>query len=208
MRNPRLINAVAMSIILFMFLQLITCTSDNLPPPTVQEELTTTINWTAFKYTNRKGLNGHFDEVDIDYSYSKNTVELLKTVEFDITTNSLNTGLDFRDFNIKEYFFKHIASDFTIKGKVIAVEGDTHSGNCRIELNLNGVTKEVMATYTLIGSSIKLEGTFDLAEWGFSDALNFLNNKVIEYHTGSDGKNKLWSDVAFQVQQVLDSRKY
>lgn len=197
-----------MSFIIFILLQLTACTSDNLPPPIVQEELTTTINWTAFKYTNRTGLNGHFDEMDIDYSYSKNTVELLKTVEFDITTNSLNTGLDFRDFNIKEYFFKHIASDFTIKGKIIAVEGDNNSGNCRIELSLNGVTKEVMATYTLIGGSIKLEGTFDLADWDFSDALNFLNSRVIEYHTGSDGKNKLWSDVTFQVEQVLDSRRY
>jgi hypothetical protein len=172
------------------------------PASTISENDSLKLIWTAFKFTNRTALHGTFKDIQVTQPNPPGTdiVGMLDGVQFDINTNSVSTGLEFRDFNITHFLFSQILDGEHIQGSISASSSDRAKNQCTIRLNMNGTIRDVTVPYSLEGKTLVLEGALNLADWGEQAALDTLNSHVIAYHTGADGVNKLWSDVQFRVE--------
>jgi polyisoprenoid-binding protein YceI len=179
---------------------------DFLPTPdpvsTISENDSLKLTWTAFKFTNRTALQGTFTDIQVTHPNAPggDLAGILDGVQFDINTNSVNTGMEFRDYNITHFLFSQILDGAHIQGSISASSYDRSKNQCTIHLNMNGTVRDVTVPYTMEGKTLVLEGALNLADWGEQAPLDTLNSHVIAYHTGADGVNKLWSDVQFRVE--------
>ena len=164
------------------------------------------LTWTAFKFSNRTALNGTFDDIKITQQIppGNDPADILNGLEFDINTGSVNTGMEFRDNNIIQFFFNYLLEGEHIKGSITATDSEREQHHCTIHLSMNGATHEVTTSYSILDKTLLLEGTLDLANWNTQSSLDMLNSHVAAYHTGSDGVNKLWSDMKFRVEYLVE----
>jgi polyisoprenoid-binding protein YceI len=164
----------------------------------------TTLEWTAFKFTEKKGVTGTFNEIIIDVPEgSDDPFALLSTLKFKLPTASVETQNEERNGKIASIFFKTLATD-TIRGKVTSL--NAKDGSAIIEIQMNGMTKAVKGTFTLKNADFAFSASIDILEWKGGPAIDALNRVCKELHTGSDGKSKLWStvDLSFTTQLKSD----
>ncbi|EMO28993.1 YceI-like domain protein [Leptospira interrogans serovar Bataviae str. HAI135] len=105
----------------------------------------TKFGWKAFKFTEKTGVGGSFDKIEVVGTTAGNSLEkAFKGMKFTIDPNTVNSGNNDRDAKIKSAFFYPMKKNGNIKGKVISVElnSDKTSGKGIIELTLNGITKK------------------------------------------------------------------
>lgn len=165
----------------------------------------TAVEWTAYKTTDKVPVGGKFDEVKvITAKEAEDPMAILKQVSFEIPTSSTNTNLAERDEKIKSYFFGTLADTDMITGKVSSIDGNDKSGNAMVELSMNGLSKEVEASYSIDGTNISLETEFDVETWEGAAAIAALNKVCEDLHKGEDGISKLWSIVSVKVSTTLD----
>lgn len=156
------------------------------------DKSSTILEWTAFKFTEKKGVKGTFDAVTYTSVGEANTAEeLVKSLTFSIDVASVNTDNPERDAKINQLFFGSM-KDATIKGKVLEL---LPNEKAKIQLELNGKRLDVPATYLLDQGSFVLESKIDVTAFGMSTGIEQLNAACKELHTGADGVSKLWSEV-------------
>lgn len=189
-------------IMLFACLMLTSsCTKDKLQGTDFKyNSETTIIKWTAYKYTERFGINGSFDKFEINSTgQSSNPKDLLKNASFKIYTQSINTNSSLRDHNIYNYFFKQLQNYKTIKGEVIGIDGNIKKGKLQVDIQLNSITNIVEFEYKIKDNFIKLEADLDLSDWQAISAIDNMEKCCVDYHTGSDGVHIVWPDVKIEL---------
>lgn len=149
------------------------------------------IKWTAYKFTEKLGVSGIFDQFALNLKNDHGSLEtLLEDAEMTINTVSVNTGNEIRDPKLRTSFFKVFHTD-TIFGKIL----DTKEGQETLELKMNNILHNVAYTYSLKNDTLFLTTHLDLRQWNGGEALKSLNKECYEVHTGGDGISKLWPDV-------------
>lgn len=164
------------------------------------EQKTTTINWIAYKTTDKIPVKGQFTEVNIKNSKkSKTALEALNNLKFSIPVSSLFTNDTIRDSKLKEFFFGALKNTSLISG-TIHTNNET-SGT--VDILMNGITQSLPITYVISDQMVTLEAVMDLDNWQAQTAIESLNVVCKELHTGSDGISKTWSDVKIEVATYL-----
>ncbi len=164
----------------------------------------TTLEWTAFKFTEKKGVTGTFNEIIIEVpETSDDPLALLSALKFKLPTGSVETQNEQRNGKIASIFFKTIATD-TIYGKVTNL--NVKNGSALIDIQMNGINRSVKGVYTLKNGAFDFKSSIDVLDWNGASAISALNTACKELHTGSDGKSKLWTtvDLSFKTQLKSD----
>ncbi len=166
----------------------------------------TSLEWTAFKFTEKKGVAGTFNEIIIDGPEgSDDPLALLSALKFKLPTASVETQNEERNGKIASVFFKTLATD-TIRGKVTSL--NAKDGSAVIDIQMNGMTKAVKGAFTLKDGAFAFNASIDVLDWKGGSAIEALNTVCKELHTGSDGISKLWStvDLSFTTQLKSDCK--
>jgi polyisoprenoid-binding protein YceI len=165
------------------------------------------VNWTAFKTTERAAVGGRFDSVVVslpDTVYSPK--EALEKASFRIISSSVFTENGIRDNTLRKYFFSTLKDNGNIEGKVKIVEGDNKSGGGTVMLMINGVKRDMGFKYNIVGNNIMLKTKINLNSFDGSEAVKSLNTQCDDLHKGADGVSKLWPDVEIEVKAALKKR--
>lgn len=160
----------------------------------------TAFKWTAYKYTTRTGVSGTFDDIVVSNTKaSENKLDVLVGAEFTITTGSVNSGNEERDPKVVEFFFGKLVDSSTITGKINAIT----KGEAAITINMNDVSTDIAGKITEEGNKVTLTAKVDMTDFEGLGAVESLNEKCYDLHTGEDGISKLWPDVLIEVSTVL-----
>jgi len=163
----------------------------------------TTLEWTAFKFTEKTGVKGSFDTVRVTGTTpSKETRQVLPKLGFSIDPNQINSGVPDRDEKIKSYFFNTKQNKSPITGKFFTVS-DGISGTAILNLKFNGKEANFPVKFNWKEESVTVTGTIDVLELGLGSGLQKLNEACLELHRGSDGKSKLWPTVDVKIETKL-----
>lgn len=163
------------------------------------DEESTILTWTAFKLTDKIGVNGTFDQINVVATSSEDMFGVLTNATFDIPVSSLNSQDDVRDPKIKNSFFGNMTETSLIAGTVNSIDNTT----ANISIVMNGVTKDYNGNVTVDGETITVKLTIDILDFDGQTAIDSLGVVCEEKHTGEDGVNKLWSDVEIAVKTTL-----
>ncbi|WP_220092319.1 YceI family protein [Aequorivita sp. CIP111184] len=156
----------------------------------------TIINWTAYKFTEKVGVKGKFDNFILAPKTKTGSVEnILLESKVSINTMSVNSGNDIRDPKLKESFFKIFHTD-TIRGEIL--KADQNKG--LLALEMNNITNEIPFSYTLKTDTIFIDAIINLTDWKGEEAINSLNKVCYDLHKGADGISKLWPDVSVNIK--------
>ena len=158
------------------------------------------VQWTAFKTSDRVPVKGTFKEVRIDNKVQGQDARgALDGLGFEIPVSSIMTNDTIRDGKLQKFFFAVMENSLSLKGK-FKVESE---GSGSLDLSLNGMSRELPFTYQVDQDTIKLEASMDLNNWGAQTALESLNEACRELHTGPDGVSKTWNDVSLSAKILV-----
>ena len=161
---------------------------------------TTTLTWTAFKLTEKIGVNGTFDEINvIAKEDATDMFAVLTGATFELPIASLNSQDPVRDPKIKRSFFGNMTETASITGVVNSISATTAS----VSVTMNGVAKEYTGNVSVEGEKITLTTTIDIVDFGAQTSLDSLSVVCAEKHTGPDGVNKFWTTVDVAVSTTL-----
>jgi len=169
------------------------------------DETTTKITWTSFKTTAKVAVGGSFDTYSVGNTDTSNSeTAVFQNATFMIVTESVNTGNKERDPKLVKFFFNTMVESDTITGGVKKIsEAVDGKGAAIIYIKMNGVERDVNATYTLLGTELTLTANIDVANWEATNAISALNSECKDLHTGDDGISKLWSEVTIEIYTNL-----
>lgn len=161
----------------------------------------TNFKWTAYKYTTRAGVGGTFDDITVSNTKSsENKTDVLVGAEFTINTGSVNSGNEERDPKVVEFFFGKLVDGGTITGKINSIK----DGEAVVTINMNDVHMDVVGKITEEGNKVTMTAKVDMTDFEGLGAVESLNEKCYDLHTGDDGVSKLWPDVSIEVSTVLN----
>lgn len=159
----------------------------------------TSVTWTAYKTTEKKGVGGEFSVLKFNAKEGSSVQEALNELSFSIPVSNLITKDEGRDAKIKAFFFGAMLDTELIKGKIKFVN-DTVVAS----LTMNGVTNDLPMEISVTDDRrVSLKGTMHLKDWNALEALASLNKVCYELHKGADGISKTWEDVAIEVNTYL-----
>ncbi len=161
----------------------------------------TTLEWTAFKFTEKTGVKGSIQKVDVKKTKrSSSVIETLKNLNFVAFSDSVNSNHPDRDAKIKTYFFGSVKE---IKGHFTNIVVSPTGGTAVLKLELNKKKESIPVTYTISENTVILKGTLDVLKFGMGSGIQKLNEVCSDLHKGADGKSILWPTVDFQVTSTL-----
>lgn len=160
----------------------------------------TELTWTAFKLTEKIGVNGTFNEINVVAKDSAaDMFAVLTGATFEIPVATLNSQDPIRDGKVKNSFFGNMDSTAYITGVVNSISAEGAS----VSVTMNNVTKEYSGVVTVEGETITMTTTVDIVDFNAQESLDSLSVVCAEKHTGPDGINKFWSTVDVAVKTTL-----
>ena len=160
----------------------------------------TTIGWTAFKFTEKKGVSGVFDQVDV--LIANNSEDMLQTLSgasFTIPVSSINSENPERDLKLQNSFFGTMEATEIISGLVKSIDNE----NATVEISMNGISKDYNGTVVVEGEKVNFTTTINMVDFEAQSSVDSLNIVCGDLHTGEDGISKLWSEVDINVETTL-----
>ena len=185
--------------------QLIACKKEKTETPEAEKpaiqfaasEAGSSLQWTAYKTSEKVPVKGTFKEVKIVNSKtSEDAAGTLNELGFEIPVSSIFTNDTIRDGKLQKFFFAVMENSMMLKGK-FNVE---NASSGKLEISMNGLSKSLPFSYEVEQDTIHVSATMDLNEWGAQEALESLNEACKVLHTGSDGVSKTWNDVALNAK--------
>ncbi|HHM02143.1 MAG TPA: YceI family protein [Caldithrix abyssi] len=168
----------------------------------------TTINWTAYKTSDKVPVKGTFKaDTSSCSAYATKTpgaqsaLGAVDGVEFRIPVADIFSGNEERDGILKKFFFGLMAKTMDLKGSIHLDDEAKKSGH--VSLTMNGETHDFPVTFAVAGDTISLNGTINLEQWNIVEAMNSLNEHCKLKHTGDDGVSKTWSVVDISAVTVV-----
>ena len=189
---------------------LISCNSAETPKTEVVETVevctynysadSTVIGWTAFKFTEKKGVSGVFDQSEVLIANaSEDMLQTLSGASFTIPVSSINSNNTVRDEKIKHSFFGSMESTEIISGLVKSISDSL----AVVEITMNGQSKDYTGKVSVDGMKVAFSTTINMTDFEAQYAIDSLNNVCKVVHTGMDGISKLWSEVDLNVETTL-----
>jgi polyisoprenoid-binding protein YceI len=157
----------------------------------------TKLEWTAYKFIEKAGVKGSFNSINVTGVKSANSIEeAVKDMQFEIKSDSVNSGNVDRDKKLVASFFGTMKNSTSIKGSIKNVQPG--KGEARLILKLNDVEKTIPLTYTIKDKTdVELKVALDIAaQFGAEKSLAELNKVCSELHKkNKDEASKLWPNV-------------
>ncbi len=161
----------------------------------------TLVTWTAFKTTEKIGVGGQFDVINVSGTQTAATAEeVFSGASFEIPVNSINTNNPDRDMKIQKFFFGSLTGSEMLSGRLVSITANS----AEVALSMNGVEKMVNMTYSMNGDAVLLETTINVGEWNAQAGVDALNKECYELHMAGDGVSKLWPEVKIGIRSVLN----
>ena len=161
------------------------------------------VQWTAYKTTDKLPVKGTFKEINITASNDGNSsVDALEGLAFEIPVSSIFTKDTIRDHKLNKFFFAVMDNTLSLKG-VFSVENETKGS---LALTMNGMTEDLPFTYEISKDTILIDTKMDLNVWGAQTAVESLHQACLELHTGPDGVSKTWDEVNISAK-ILTMKK-
>lgn len=160
----------------------------------------TELTWTAFKLTEKIGVNGTFNEINV--TANNNATDMfgvLTGATFSIPVATLNSQDNVRDTKVKNSFFGNMLSTEMLTGSVVSI----NSSQATLSVKMNDVVKEYTGEVIVDGETITVKTTVDILDFNAQVAMDSLSVVCSEKHTGPDGVNKFWSTVDVVVKTTL-----
>lgn len=158
------------------------------------------IDWIAYKTTDKLPVKGRFKKISITKNGEGNTAkEAINGTEFSIPVSSLFTADASRDYKLKKFFFGIMDNTKLVSG-TLNLSDDT---NGIASILMNGITADLPFTYTIEGKEFKLTSTMNLDNWSAQKAIDSLNVACKDLHKATDGISKTWSEVAINITSVF-----
>lgn len=155
------------------------------------------VTWTGFKYTEKTGVSGTFNNIQVVSKPSQSLKQLLNTISFSVDTNSIDSGNSARDMTLKKTVFGYLKEPNTIKGMVATVE----SKRLNIKMTMNEtMTTEFLYKFDPQTEKIVAQSTIDLTEYGLLKSYKAVAKACKALHTGEDGVSKTWTDVDLKLE--------
>ena len=160
----------------------------------------TKVSWTAYKTTEKVGVEGSFKEIELKNTQSGETPEaVLEGASFSIPVSSLFTNNEDRDSKLKTIFFAALKNTEMISGMF-----NFREEKCFLTLTLNDVTKQMEVPFTYENKKFALNSTINLDDFGGQTAIATINKACYELHKGADGVSKTWSEVAINGSVLFE----
>lgn len=161
------------------------------------DEEGSSLQWTAYKTSDKVPVKGTFKEVRITGSNKgADAAGAIDGMSFEIPVSSIFTNDTIRDGKLQKFFFAVMENSMTLKGK-FSVESED-SGN--LNISMNGMSKELPFQFEVEQDTIHLNASMDLNDWGAQKALESLNEACKVLHTGPDGVSKTWDEVTLNAK--------
>lgn len=165
----------------------------------------TEVLWVAYKYTQKTGVKGVFDDVQVEgVVEASHPADVIANASFNINTASVNSGDPTRDPKIKDSFFGSMTGGEALTGKVVSVSGDDSKGTIEFSLNMNGVDHAIKGEYTVVEDLMEVKAEITVADWSATDAIAALNKVCEDLHKGADGQSILWPEVSLYISTKLN----
>ena len=163
---------------------------------------TLTVEWTAYKFTEKKGVKASFPVFKLTAPESAPTLnELFTKTSIDIDPFGLESGDPGRNANIKNSFFKKMIGT-KIKGTVVSFD----PAISKVKIEMNGQSKVVPFRMKIEGSKYTAETDIDVMDFKMKNSLEALNKTCYDVHKGPDGKSKTWSQVSLSLStEVIET---
>jgi hypothetical protein len=161
----------------------------------------TSVTWTAYKFTSKVGLRGTFSEVNVlgAKSNEEDWKKVLLNAVFTIPTKSVNTNLDYRDDNIRNYFFNKMVSTENIEGKITSID----ENEAIVEIRMNGNIFPMKMLVNRNENVVSFNSVIDLNDWKAKPSMDSLQAFCYDLHKGTDGISKFWPDVKLEISTLL-----
>ena len=159
------------------------------------------LKWAAYKFTQKTPVDGTFLTTPVKGPTSANSLAaLLKGLSMDIDGATIETQNPARNTTIKDHFFSKLNPPFKLEVIVKSLTGSDTQGNLMVEVNMNGVTKEVPFEYTATADGVlTAKGGINLMNWNLKAAFDSIHAACKDLHTGEDGVSKTWDVVDLQI---------
>jgi len=168
--------------------------------PFAFENANNSINFTAYKTTDKVAVGGQFKKVDIISGGEGNSIkEAVHNTEFSIPVSSIFTKDTSRDYKIKKFFFGVMDKTKLLSGKLVLENDSLGYAN----IKMNNVTQKVPFSYSIYEKTFAMKATMDISNWNALEALNSLNTVCKDLHTGADGISKTWREVALNITTIF-----
>lgn len=167
------------------------------------------LQWTAFKTTQKVGVNGGFNSVQVvGPNHHAKLENLLQGVraEIALSPTQIKTGNPARDETLYKTFFSSIAGQ-KIEGKIESVrpvKTPNPQGNFVLKLKMNGKQKSVPMTYSIDQNVWTAKGSLDVLDFGLKKGFEALHQACEVLHQGSDGVSKTWTQVDLQLSAKIE----
>ena len=167
-----------------------------------------TVNWTAYKTTDKAAVKGVFTTININTLIDSETKQgAIEGLQFSIPVSSFFSKNEVRDTKIKQLFFGVMKETTMVSGHFSNVIGNETKGNVSLNLKMNNETIVIPMNYSIEKNTINLDGTIEnLLDWKMETAFNSLHKACELLHTGADGISKTWTDVAISAKVVLKEK--
>jgi polyisoprenoid-binding protein YceI len=166
----------------------------------VLSDASNSINWIAYKTTDKVAVKGKFKKVDITSGGEGNTVkEAINNADFSIPLSSIFTNDSSRDYKIRKSFFGAMLDTELLSGKLV-IENDSLG---YADIKMNGVTKKLPFAYTIVDKKFEMNAVMELTNWNADAAIASLNAVCKDLHKGTDGVSKTWTEVAINISSTF-----
>jgi len=157
--------------------------------------------WTAFKFTEKTGVNGKFNTRTISGPTSASSpMALAKGLSIEIDGTSVETDNPARNATIGEFFFGTFKPSAKILASVTEVKGDEQQGTIDMKITMNGVSRAVPFAYSATPEgAVVAKASIDMLDFALKDAHDSIHRTCEQLHTGKDGVSKTWTDVDLTV---------
>ncbi|TGL86408.1 YceI family protein [Leptospira congkakensis] len=163
----------------------------------------TSLEWTAFKFTEKTGVKGKFDSIKvIGKQKDKSKFGAVASIQFEIDSSTVNSGVPDRDGKIKKFFFGSVKGNKKISGSFSDIStGET--GTAKLNLRFGNSKTSVPVNFVWKDDVVEVTGTVDVLALGLKSGLSKLNLECNDLHKGSDGLSKLWPTVDVKVVSTI-----
>jgi YceI-like domain. len=157
--------------------------------------------WTAFKFTGKTPVKGRFTSAAVSGTSSASSLaELLRGLKIQIDGATVETDNPGRNATIQQFFFEKFAGGPKIAASVAKVEGDDQKGSLTLNINMNGVAKDVSFPYSVSPDGVlTATGSIDMMEFSLQGPFDSLHGACEDLHKGPDGVSKTWTQVDLSV---------
>ena len=166
----------------------------------VLNDATNSVQWTAYKTTEKVPVKGKFTKVNITSGGEGNTIkEAINNTEFSIPISSIFTSDTSRDYKIRKFFFGVMDNTKLLSGSLV-IENDSLG---YANITMNGITKKLPFNYTIEDKAFEMHTKMDVLNWNAQNSIDSLNAVCRDLHKGLDGVSKTWAEVAIDIKSTF-----